>query len=46
MLYVLGWKETSSISQSAYSHIEGVVYWGMVYPVAFLALLVIANLFD
>lgn len=46
MLYLLGWSEESRISLRVYSHIEGAVYWAMIYPLALMVLVIMANLFD
>lgn len=44
MLYAMDWNGGSVMSRKTFDHLEGAVYWAVIYPTSFLALTLIALL--
>lgn len=44
LMEVLNWTPGCGIEENLYSHIEGLVAWGMTFPLAYLALAAVVNL--
>ena len=45
LIYVLGWTPGCGMGETEYSHVEGVVAWGMTFPTAYLVVYMVVNLF-
>ena len=45
LIYMLEWTSGCGMDEAMYSHIEGLVAWGMTFPTAYLAVYAVVNLF-